>query len=78
LTLSAKLLLKTLARPALMFGLFNMTNAEFEALVSSDLAMLVEAAQAKQRAAELARITELVAEGMSLEQAMMMFEGEQE
>jgi hypothetical protein len=55
-----------------------MTNNEFEELVSSDLAMLVEAAQAKQRAAELARICELVAEGMSLEQAMMMFEGEQE
>jgi hypothetical protein len=55
-----------------------MTNSEFESLVSSDLAMLVQAAQAKQRAAELARICELVSEGMSLEQAMMMFEGEQE
>ena len=55
-----------------------MTTNEFEALVSSDLAMLVAAAQAKQRAAEQARIEELVAEGMTLEQAMMMFDGEQE
>jgi hypothetical protein len=55
-----------------------MTTNEFESLVSSDLAMLVAAAQAKQQAAELARITELVAEGMTLEQAMMMFEWEQE
>jgi len=55
-----------------------MTTNEFEALVSGDLAMLVAAAQAKQRAAELARIEELVAEGMTLEQAIMFFEGEQE
>lgn len=55
-----------------------MNNDEWTMLVSSDLAMLVAAAQAKQRAAELARITELVAEGMSLEQAVQMFEGEQE
>jgi len=59
-------------------GVLLMTNSEFESLVSSDLAMLVAAAQAKQRAAELARICELVAEGMSLEQAVQMFEGEQE
>ena len=55
-----------------------MTTNEFEALVNSDLSILVQAAQAKQRAAELVRITELVAEGMTLEQARMMFEGEQE
>ena len=55
-----------------------MNNDEWTMLVSGDLAMLVAAAQAKQQAAEQARIEELVAEGMTLEQAIMFFEGEQE